>query len=378
MPTAPQVVRQRCLMLVSPTSASTASDGEQQQPGLVVPVSCLDKPRLEARKNPPTPPVMPTRPVITPISWRKRCGTSWNTEPLPMPNASMAQANSASAAYTLCGRKLTDDQRQRGERVHDAQRLDAADAIGERAADRPHERAEEHAGRGEVAGLHGIETVVGVEVDRERGGEPDEAAERHGVEEHEPPRVAHAQHREVLVELLRRRRGRAVLRGEQIDDERDGERHHGEAEHVVPADQHGEAGREQRGEHGAGIAGAGDAERSALVLRRIPARGERQRDGERRAGDAEHEAERERALIALDADEPGDGEADDDDDLADDAGELGSSRSTRMPNTTRSSAPASTGSATMKPFCAALRPRSADICTARAPSSTQTMKLMSK
>ena len=106
-----------------------------------------------------------------------------------------------SAAYTLCGWKLTAISATAASSVHDAQRLDAADAIGERAADRPHQRADEHAGRGEVAGGHRIETVVGVEVDRERGGEADESAERHGVEEHEPPRVAHAQHGEVLVEV---------------------------------------------------------------------------------------------------------------------------------------------------------------------------------
>ena len=53
----------------------------------------------------------------------------------------------------------------------------------------------------------------------------------------------------------------------------------------------GEARREQGGEHGAGIAGAGDAQRRALVLGRIPARGQRQRHREGGAGDAEHEAE---------------------------------------------------------------------------------------
>ena len=59
---------------------------------------------------------------------------------------------------------------------------------------------------------------------------------------------------------------------------------------MLPAEASGEARREQRGEHGAGVAGAGDAERHALMLRRIPARGQRQRDGEGGAGDAEHDA----------------------------------------------------------------------------------------
>ncbi len=39
---------------------------------------------------------------MTPISERKRCGTSWNTEPLPMPSASMPTTNSASAIQA-CG-----------------------------------------------------------------------------------------------------------------------------------------------------------------------------------------------------------------------------------------------------------------------------------
>ncbi|MNR43055.1 hypothetical protein D3C85_1616400 [compost metagenome] len=47
------------------------------------------------------PPAMPIRPVITPMLWRKRCGTSWNTAPLPAPRLSMATTNSARAAAEL-------------------------------------------------------------------------------------------------------------------------------------------------------------------------------------------------------------------------------------------------------------------------------------
>jgi hypothetical protein len=61
--------------------------------------------------------------------------------------------------------KTRGDQRERGERVHGAQRLDAADPVRERAADGPNQRADEHARGGEVAGLHGTEPVVGIEVD---------------------------------------------------------------------------------------------------------------------------------------------------------------------------------------------------------------------
>ena len=72
----------------------------------------------------------------------------------------------------------------------------------------------------------------------------------------------------------------------------------------MPAEGDGERRREQRGQHRAGIAGAGDAERQALMLRRIPARGQRQGDGEGGAGDAQHHAERQRRFEALDAEGP--------------------------------------------------------------------------
>ena len=43
---------------------------------------------------------MPTRPVIKPTSWRKRCGTSWNTAPLPMPSADMAMIDAGLKAFS--------------------------------------------------------------------------------------------------------------------------------------------------------------------------------------------------------------------------------------------------------------------------------------
>ncbi|MNV91179.1 hypothetical protein D3C71_1856470 [compost metagenome] len=58
-------------------------------------------PSPAASRKPPIPPAMPIRPVITPISWRKRCGTSWNTAPLPAPKPSMALTNRARAAVAL-------------------------------------------------------------------------------------------------------------------------------------------------------------------------------------------------------------------------------------------------------------------------------------
>ncbi len=53
----------------------------------------------------------------------------------------------------------------------------------------------------------------------------------------------------------------------------------------------GDRGREQRVEHDAHIAGAGDPHHHALILRRIPAAGLRQRHRERGAADAEREPE---------------------------------------------------------------------------------------
>ncbi len=188
-----------------------------------------------------------------------------------------------------------EDQYHRRDAVHRGEHLDAADAIRERAADWPYQRAHEHAACGEVSGLHCVEPILGVEVDRKRRGETHEAAECHRVEQHEPPRIAHAQHGEIFRPLLRWRCGRAVFRREQIDDERDRHRNRREAEHIVPADGGRECGREERREHRAGVSGAGDPECDALILGRIPARGERQGNRERGARDTEDQPESERS-----------------------------------------------------------------------------------
>ncbi|KFB70667.1 MAG: hypothetical protein AW09_004260 [Candidatus Accumulibacter phosphatis] len=59
------------------------------------------------------------------------------------------------------------------------------------------------------------------------------------------------------------------------------------------------------------------------MFRRIPARGERQGDRERRAGNAEEAAEDQRLLVAVDAEVPGDEQRDDDDHLSDGASQFG-------------------------------------------------------
>ena len=62
------VPRQWVLMARMPTKAGTASAAKIRKPGEARPVHRLEKPRI--------PPPKPTRPVITPISLRKRCGSS--------------------------------------------------------------------------------------------------------------------------------------------------------------------------------------------------------------------------------------------------------------------------------------------------------------
>ena len=94
----------------------------------------------------------------------------------------------------------------------------------------------------------------------------------------------------------------------------------GEAEHIAPAEGHRQRRREQRGEHRAGIAGAGEPERNALLLRRIPIGHHRQRDGEGCARDAEREAQREHLGEAMQPELPGGEQACDHDKLHHEAG----------------------------------------------------------
>jgi hypothetical protein len=80
----------------------------------------------------------------------------------------------------------------------------------------------------------------------------------------------------------------------------------------------------------------------------------------------------------MDAQEPGQDQAGQDDNLADDAVFFGPIWSTSTPLTKRRKAPANRGTATMNPFCAGFRCRSLEIATPSGPRITQTMKLRSK
>jgi hypothetical protein len=110
----------------------------------------------------------------------------------------MAPTKHEPAPSRLRQAEADDGEEDRGAHVHHGQRLDAADAVGHVAADRPHQRAGEDAGGGEEAGGLGVEAVLGVEVDGQRRGQADEAAEGHRVEEHEPPGVLVLEHFQVF------------------------------------------------------------------------------------------------------------------------------------------------------------------------------------
>ena len=66
------------------TSAVSAS---KIKPGQTAPVVSLKNPSSSGGKNPPIPPIAPTRPVTVPVSVGKYCGTSLNTAPLPRPSS---------------------------------------------------------------------------------------------------------------------------------------------------------------------------------------------------------------------------------------------------------------------------------------------------
>ena len=142
---------------------------------------------------------------------------------------------------------------------------------------------------------------------------------------------------------------------------RDGKRDRGQAEHVAASRRPAPApGANSAASTVPELPAPGDAERHALMLRRIPSGGERQGDGEGGAGEAEHHAHKQRArrscgcpsnqavrspaITTICAPMPT---------------RLARKRSTSTPSTTRKSAPARTGIATIRPFCAGSRCRSA-------------------
>ena len=98
-------------------------------------------------------------PVTTPISLGNRCGTIWNTQPLPMPSAAMA-ANSRTVPANSGGRVAMPSIGRARDQVESGQHPDAAEPVGEITAQRPQHRAGDHAERREVARLDLREAVL--------------------------------------------------------------------------------------------------------------------------------------------------------------------------------------------------------------------------
>ena len=89
-------------------AALTAHTASSTNPGENAPVICFTVPMIVGSRNPPIPPTAPTRPVTMPISREKRCGTIWNTTPLPSPSpiivTRMADAATLSVAALATAR----------------------------------------------------------------------------------------------------------------------------------------------------------------------------------------------------------------------------------------------------------------------------------
>src|SRR5205807_280234 len=94
------------------------------------------------------------------------------------------------------------------------QNANAAEAIGEVAADRPQARAGDDTGRGEITRLDLAQLVLHLEEGVEKARQADETAEGYRIKQAEPPRVALPQDRPVGRQRLRGWLRRAVL-GEQ-------------------------------------------------------------------------------------------------------------------------------------------------------------------
>ena len=98
----------------------------------------------------------------------------------------------------------------------------------------------------------------------------------------------------------------------------------GQPQRIGPAVFRRQRRGEQGGQHGPRVAGARDAQGCALMLRRIPARRQRQGHGERRPRHAQHDAQAQHLLKGGEATRPDPSEARDDDELAQHARALGS------------------------------------------------------
>ena len=127
---------------------------------------------------------------------------------------------------------------------------------------------------------------------------------------------------EILDQLLGLRTCRRILGHKDIHNKGDGERKRCKTDDIGPAKRLRQDGREKGGKRGPRISGAGYAKRQALMLRRVPARGQRQGHGEGGSRHAQDQPERQNLTVGMQAKEPGRDEASDDDKLGKDAGLL--------------------------------------------------------
>jgi hypothetical protein len=218
---------------------------------------------------------------MTLMSLAKRCGSSWKTDPLHMPKAPDATKKAA----PQIGREGGDDQRDDRDAVENAERADATEFVGEGAAHGTAESADERAEGGHFAGVNGLQVELVAEVDREGGGETDETAEADRVEEAEPVGVFLAEELGVVGEFFLFEFAGRFFRKNHVEHESERERDEGGAEDGLPAPGGGDAGGGEVIDDNTDVARAGEAEHDTLHVRRIPAAGLRERDGEAGSGD---------------------------------------------------------------------------------------------
>ena len=75
------------------------------KPGQTVCRWSRKNPNSKGGKNPPSPPMAPTRPVTVPTSFGKYCGTSLKTAPLPMPSKN-AQPSAPTVNGNIAGHDI--------------------------------------------------------------------------------------------------------------------------------------------------------------------------------------------------------------------------------------------------------------------------------
>src|SRR6266516_606483 len=164
--------------------AETAAS--RTNPGQITPKRSRKKPSNKGGKNPPSPPIAPTRLVTTLVLFGKYCGTSLNTLPFPRPS-STAEPN----APTLNGRIEPDDISSANGTMPantPPQHTRAADAVGKPSSNRAHAGCHDHkAGRTESR-ISEAQLELVSQQQRKVYRQCDESAERQEVKTRQRPR----------------------------------------------------------------------------------------------------------------------------------------------------------------------------------------------